>query len=299
MGSFDQDTVTDRKRLVRGEQWRGARTYLRSRDAVHNRRWRVLTLAGGAPKEEIDTIRSLMPSAEIICIDRDAKCCEAAADAGADNVVMCDLFDFPDRRKGPGERGGLSGPIPPEIERLGDRLDVVNLDFCGVITPAMEVAMYRYSRLIRGKRDGGVLMVTFAYGRDVIERMDMESRYKGLPGLIGGRVSLLDRSLGQVGGSHRLASVVVYRGPSMPMCSAMWVPNHIIGMVPNPSFVTAEDDDLMVASVDPPDDPSLLYALPAERILAFKRKWQALKAVATRKLRESKKGTPDDGGEDV
>src|SRR4051812_6757393 len=120
---FSEDTVSDQKRLARGEHLLAARGHLRVRDHVHHARWRVMILAGGNPAGEVTAIRELMPKAHITAVDKDPLCLEAAITAGVDEVIQCDLTDY--SRLG---RSVTSAPCEA-LTRL-PRFDIVNLDLC-------------------------------------------------------------------------------------------------------------------------------------------------------------------------
>jgi len=279
---FTASTTTDAKRLARGEHWKMVQAHFRRETRQHHPQIRVLTLAGGNPREEIECIRSLLHHAQIVAVDIDPQCCDAAKDAGADVVLCTDLFAWDHAN------------VPAAIRELGT-IDVVNLDLCGGITPPVERAVTYYGRLVR---TAGVLMVSFSYGRDIVEVFSREP-WQGIPAPLAGRVKRLheripakDKTIWKgdlPAGTERIAtlgltSVIAYKGAQMPMCACLWEghcnPEH-------PSFVNATDDDLMSATLAQlePLDVSRLYALPAERIQHFRRKFAAAKAVSTRNAR--------------
>ncbi len=292
---FTEATTTDAKRLARGEHWRMVQAHFRREHRKHHPEVSILTLAGGCPHEEIECIRSLMARARIIAVDLDPRCCDAAADAGADISLCTDLFDWDAPSK-----------VPKTIQDLGS-IDVVNLDLCGGITVPVERAVTYYGRLVR---TSGVLMVSFSYGRDVIEVFDRHP-WRGIPAPLAGRVKRLHERIPKKPrpsetGSRRkaislpttedrlsdgmpalgLASVIAYRGAQMPMCACLWE-GHC--NPEQPSFVNLTDDDLMAAALSQlePLDVSRLYALPDERIQHFRRKAAAAKAVNTRQVRKA------------
>lgn len=284
---FDQGKISDAKRVARGEHWLAARTFLRKRDRVHHAPWRIVTLAGHSPSEEIECIRELMPKAVIYAVDVDPECCRLAKEAGADHVLCVNLLDWNNHR---GYR--VKNVLPEPFLEIYP-VDALNLDFCGGITGDMELIVRRYAHLCQS----GVFLLTFSYGRDVTE-VYAPGSYRGIPDPVGGRVAQLDCWPTRM----NLTSVIAYRGNEMPMCALMWVKHgrdpheigdsrskrerwsEIIEQRPEPSFVKIGDDDLAPACVYP--DAAKLYATPAERIAAFRRKFAALKAVATRQRQE-------------
>jgi hypothetical protein len=293
---FTEQRISDQKRLVRGEQLLLARSCLRARDKVHHAKWRVLTMAGGAPKGEITALRELMPKAFLVAVDREPACLDAAIDAGVDEVVLCDLTDW-------SEESYIKGGIDPETGQYSRNLsavrsrpplaisksgpfDLINLDLCG------------------GVNDTAQLIVTFSYGRDVLEvfiaalalcrRLSEDetasaptyewilNAFKAhkVPDSVAGRLLYLFpyRAIAHV------ASVMVYRGNEMPMCSCLLTKN-------NPfvrdkfSYVQLMPGDFERAVVYP--DAAKLYDCPEERIKSIRRRFAAAKAVITRR-QESK-----------
>ena len=280
--------TTDSKRLVRGEHWLTVRTQLRRRDAAHNRKWKILILPGENPNDEIDCIRSLMPKARIVAVDRKRSAVKAAKKAGASVAIKCNLRDF--REAAPKDCiSRLPLPISEEAP-----FDAINLDLCCNIQKAGPL-LHRYSQALT---KGGMLMVTFSYGRDVREIFDSE-HFGPVPPPLGARVRLAAQS---AKGELRIQSVLSYSGNQMPMCSCFWGPGRKWvdpklsdgkKVLNTPvSYAKIGDDDLYAAAVGFDSvDPALLYALPAERIAHFRRKLAAQKAVATRESRRKKSAT--------
>jgi len=282
---FTEAKMTDAKRLARGEHWRMVQAHFRREHRKHHPEIRVITLAGGSPHEEIACIRSLLPRAEIVAVDLDPRCCEAAKDAGADVVLCTDVFKWDNSK------------VPTSIQALGS-IDVVNLDLCGGITRDVERAVTYYGRMVR---TAGVLMVSFSYGRDISELFSRDP-WLGIPAPLAGRVKYLHdriptKEVPFSPGTHStparhatriarlgLSSVIAYKGAQMPMCACLWE-GHCDHQVP--SFVNVTDDDLMAAVLTQlePLDVSRLYAVPEERIQHFRRKSAAAKAVTTRQAR--------------
>lgn len=280
---FDNSKVSDQKRLVRGEHYLLARHILRARDAKHNMKWRVMTMAGGSPSGEMVAIRELMPKASVVAVDNDERCLEAAIEAGADDVLCCDVLaveKLPD---------SVSYKPPSAVVSAG-RFDILNLDLCGGINPAMKQAVSIYLRQM--VTPGGVFMVTFSYGRDVAELfMNLGRSYECLISatLRQYETKQLPEELSQgVAGRIRylcsdsllswLRSVAVYRGAEMPMCSLLFQSGRVNhGKL---SVLNVEKGDFELAVVYP--EAANLYDCPQERIETLRRKFGAIKAVLTR-----------------
>jgi len=291
---FTAEKISDGKRLARGEQLLLARTLLRARDGVHNKRWRILTLAGAAPRGEIAAMRELMPKASIVAIDRDPGCLEAAIEAGADDVIECDLSDF----ELAGELHKIRKPAR-QVAALGE-FDLVNLDFCAGINPDTRDVSRVYFRSIAAR---SVLILTFSYGRDVCEVFEeeiirwehraaghgsdarVENSARGLERLKAAGVprTVLGRILYVASPSmlDDLLSVICYRGAAMPMCSALFQVRSKRGAAPL-SFVAVDGADLELAAVYP--DAAALYDYPRDRIESLRRRFAALKAAITRNM---------------
>jgi hypothetical protein len=298
---FSGKRISDQKRLVRGEQLLKARTRLRARDETHHRRWRVLIMAGGAPAGEVAAIRELMPKAHILAVDNDQACLDAAIEAGVDDVVHCDLSDWTTSNTDPTAKRA-AGPIARHAP-----FDLMCLDLCGGVNQTTRSIIRAYRPLLSG---GGVLLLTFSYGRDVTElflqtfknfsrrRIDGQEwmqernvrilgrlRAVGIPDLLAGRLLYLFPP----SELERISSIMVYRGNEMPMCSVFYA-----GRQPydDLSFVQVEDGDFELAVAYP--DAASLYDCPQERIEALRRKFAAIKASLTRKERTPPSSLFDD-----
>jgi hypothetical protein len=283
---FDQSKISDQKRLARGQHYELARRYLRIRDGVHHARWRILIMAGGAPHGEVRAIRELMPKAIITAVDNNPTCLEAAIDAGVDEVILADLNDFvPDDRR-------LRPTIPLQS---AEKFDIVNLDLCASANAATNKIARVYCRLVTV---GGVFMMTFSYGRDVVELYSHAYETSPLQWTSFCKIYSLD-PVTAVGGKlvsgrllylfsqkrlEYLRSVVLYRGAEMPMCSVLFCSIDGSDRVQNISVVKLEPGDFEIAVSCP--DPSLLYDCPEERISALRRKHAAIRASYTRSARE-------------
>lgn len=276
MKRFDESKITDQKRLARGEQLLAARTYLRARYEAHHPETRILMMAGGAPHEEIAAIRELMPKAQVVAVDRDPVCLDAALAAGADEAVLCDLTDMPT------EMGRWKRH--PAIDRPG-AFHLVHFDLMGLATRDLLRMLRVYAPLATD-----VFILTFSYGRDVVEVYEAATYREtgwadtlskaGVPRSIGGRLLYLFAGSGQKLHMSTMQSVIAYRGTAMPMVSAMFCFGDRRLLRPL-SFTLLEPGDFEIAVAHP--DPSLLYACPQERLAALRRSHAALKAAYTRK----------------
>jgi SAM-dependent methyltransferase len=268
--AFDSKTISDQKRLVRGEHYLRARSLLRARDHVHHAKWRILIAAGGAPQGEVTAIRELMPKAHITAVDRDPRCLEAAITAGVDDVVQCDLSEF----TGPIAQFSIGPAIG--IRNL-DRFDIICLDLCGGVNPTSKDILKAYRPMVT---TGGVFIFTFSYGRDVIEAIKRAPCREWL--VKAGASELLARRIGYLINvtTSKAMSVMVYRGKEMPMCSLL------IGGDVN-SFVQVEPGDFELAVCYP--NAADLYDCPQERIESLRRQFAAIKAALTRKAAETSK----------
>lgn len=273
MADFTAETVSDQKRLARGEQWLFARSLLRAWHRSHTSDYRILTLAGGAPAGEINCIRELMPKAHITAIDKDEGCVLAAMDAGADDAIKADLSEWT-----------MDGHIKrPNAALTGKCFDVVNLDLCAGASAETKELISIYRSLVYRP---GILMVTFSYGRDVVEffkfRQSAPGHLAAVPESIANRIAYL---FGQK--ADRIASVILYQGNQMPMCSVVLLcVGHGGRAQQRPlSFTKLQEGDFELAVLHP--DVRMLYDCPEERILALRRSHAALRAVATRKANEA------------
>jgi hypothetical protein len=116
-------SISDEKRLVRGLHYKLARDALRARDGIHSAHWKFLTIAGPSPSEEINCIREVFRGQRdviITSVDIDETNVLAAIDAGADEALQCNLFDF---QKIP--KGYNLDRRPPE--QLNRGFDVISL----------------------------------------------------------------------------------------------------------------------------------------------------------------------------
>lgn len=302
MSQFTEDHITDQKRAARGEQLRYAKTFLQARDEVHNGKWKVMILAGHSPSGEISAIRSLMPQADIVAVDKQSECVHVALLAGATRGICCDIADL--------EIGANSSRRPnpllqQEITNHG-LFDIVHLDLCSNANAETKALMSACRPLISGH---GVLIVTFSYGRDVVpmftdawERLNAR-RYqhsedaiavltrlkdKGAPELILQRISYV---FAHISISH-IRQVITYQGNVMPMCSVLIHNKSYYGKSRPVSFVKLNKDSYeeLVTHL------SLgVYDCTEERLAAIKRSIAARKAVRTRKqsdLFESATTTP-------
>lgn len=272
VAKFSADVISDQKRVARMELWLKARTLLRERDWCHNYKWKVLILAGGSPGGEIECIRELMPKAEIVAVDKDPLCVQAAAELGV-TAICADLLEW---RYIIGSSGYRSKKPNQSIAELG-QLDAIHFDFCaGVNTETTEIVKM-YTPLVRR---GGAVMITFSYGRDVIEyylakaresREAAELQKLGIERVMSGRIA-------QILSGNLPSLVITYTGNKMPMCSVFWS---------YPYSSDAEDVEY-VSLRDSDFEDYMLYfdhrrALDCtpERLESIRRSAAAKKAVAT------------------
>lgn len=232
-------------------------------------------LAGGSPRGEIECIRELMPKAFIVAVDNDARCLESAIEAGADDVVCCDLASYSKRER----QGKYTSRTPPDSIMSGGRFDIVHLDLCAGASPETRdmVSIYR-----QALAPGGVFIATFSYGRDVSEVFAAAAPVlrmvsAGVPDHIAGRIAYLF-SPARIA---QLDSIFLYRGASMPMCSVLLSSRRPSTPL---SFVKVEAGDFELAVVYP--SAARLYDCPADRIAALRRRFSAIKAVLARRSEE-------------
>jgi hypothetical protein len=279
-----QSAISDQKRLVRALHWQRARYYLRVRDAVHQRDWRLLIIAGPAPHEEINCIREFMPRAHITAVDISQANIDAAIDAGADDVFLCDIGAFEELHY---EYSSKYFP-PKQLRDL--KFDAVCIDLTGPANDWLRrvVNVYFTEALLAR----GVLLVTLCYGRDVIEIYDAEwtsaqtsSRYnydppyaylENIPLNLAKRVWYVLRAK-----SKRLDSCLAYRGNRMPMISCLLVKKDFDRST-RARYATLGPEDYEVALGG--DNLGNILAAPQEQLLEIrKRKAAARKAVETKK----------------
>jgi hypothetical protein len=288
--TFSRETISDEKRFVRAEHWIFARQILRARDQAHHRAWRCLILAGPSPGEEISCIKALMPKAYILAADKISENAVAAIDAGADDVVVCDLAGFRQ-----GKFGRTSFKKPPLV--LGDDpFDAICLDMTCLAGGGLAEVVKVYARSVgRGGplTKNGAFIVNFSYGRDVLEyyserwrqakwdeeKLKQRLSDSGMPEQIAQRIfCVLGRRVG------RLRSVLQYSGNAMPMLSCFLVVggSHEQPSVQYESILPTDFEAAVTA-----EDIGNIYACPKERIAALRRSQAARKAVQTRKVRQA------------
>jgi hypothetical protein len=215
-----------------------------------------------------------MPNAHITAADVDPACVEAAKAAGADEGLLCNLSDW----------SGYVGRLPEPLQRR--RFDVVNLDLCATASRDTRDLVRAYLRACQK-----VLMVTFSYGRDVVEHFKFNVAPRrslllaGVPELLASRISYLLPDE-EASPRHVVESVIQYRGAEMPMCS--FVVRRVRGRLETAgrpiSFHALQEGDLEVAVEHV--DLSRLYDLSPARLSAMRATIAARKAVATRRARQ-------------
>jgi len=232
-------------------------------------------MAGGAPSGEIRAIQELMPKSHIVAVDRDATCLDAAIQAGVDDVVQCDVYDWGP----PLHKLNKFGPNKA-ISSLG-KFDVISLDLCGSVTDQSTELLKKYWQLLTF---GGVMLFTFSYGRDVVEvfrsvavgeKILEQAEASGVSDMVVRRVRFLCGASSKLWGG--LSSVMVYRGQEMPMCSLLFANSSSDEPC---SWVRVESGDFELAVVYP--ESANLYDCPQERIEGLRRRFAALKAAITR-----------------
>lgn len=275
--TFKATTVSDEKRLVRGEHYLLARTALRQRDEIHHRSWKILILAGPIPSEEIGVIRELMPKAKITAVDRRSDYVELAMCAGADSGLCIELT--PEWLRAPEQR---------------HQYDIINLDLCGPVSASGRQLVH--SAIASAVTHEGIVMASFSYGRDVGEiyasaanDANCRALTRRIPegkGAAFVRVAYLcfTDTL-----KRRLKSVMVYRGASMPMVSVLFQKhNHYwhSDAMQLVSWADVAGSDFDLALWDVPD-VRRLYACPQERLESRRRSEAARKAVQTRVIQRA------------
>jgi hypothetical protein len=291
-GTFHQSDISNGKRLARGQHWLFARTHLRARDMVHNRRWKVLMMAGEAPAGEIRCIRELLPLAKIVAIDRHVTAVQAARAEGADEVYL-----VPDATALVKSQPGVASSkfIPACTNEIGSDFDVIHLDLCSPLGAATSQVVRAWERLLRK----GMFILTFPYGRDVLEvfantddtRPDDREQLKALrkqncpKNIIDRLLFLFDRGL------PNKCSILIYRGHKMPMCSIAFLPKfQFRGDWPGRggcSFCALTATDAEDAFVEP-IDWCKVYDTPLSVIQELRRRRSARKAANTSRERRQR-----------
>lgn len=278
---FTEKSITDSKRLVRGEQWLAIRGFLRARDKVHHAAWIVLIIAGPNPQEEIRCIRAIMPRARIVAVDRAAENVVRALAAGADYGECLDLYEMRE------STGGY--PRPPSFFDQFGRFDAISLDLTGPANDILRKAINSYWSLVSAQ---GVMIVTFSFGRDVVEMYHALAarKYDEFSNLAEKTIEACDEVPEQVvirlyyilrSMMKHLTSIFQYRGPAMPMISfVLWKKTFI----KQARYIKIDDLDFELAVTENWSD---IYACPIERIIHIRRKFAAQKAVQTRQLRKT------------
>ena len=290
-------SISDQKRLARGEHWKRAQYWLRARDGAHNKAWKVLIVAGPSPAEEINCVRELMPNAHITAVDIERERAEAALDAGADEAMVGDLAELEQQPVG---SYGAFKYIPP-LPLRERKFDAVCLDLSGPANDQLKRVVQAY--FTESVVAQGVLILTMSYGRDVMERIDAEfskEKVRDRKGMLHDPLLQLDSMPEHIASrlwfvlrSHaaKLDSCIAYKGAQMPMISALLVKKS--SRLPAASFLALQVGDFELAVTT--ENLSKVYACPAERIAEIRRKAAAAKAVHTRKIRNHE-GTGEENG---
>jgi len=287
-------SISDQKRLARGEHWLRVRYWLRARDNMHNHCWSLLMIAGPAPAEEIRCIRELMPAAVITAVDIKRRNAEAALAAGADEAMVGDIGELEQVALKYNAHKHLP-PLP-----LRDKLfDAVCIDLTGPADDWLRRVVNTY--WLESLVNKGVMIVTFSYGRDVVERIDEEWQRKVrqeknalvINDVVRRMASIPDQIAARCWSALRsrcgnLESCMAYKGSSMPMVSCLMVKKT---QVPPPKFVALAPGDY--ENVIGEENIGNIYALPADRVMELRRKAAARKAVHTRTIKQAIKGEQD------
>jgi hypothetical protein len=145
------------------------------------------------------------------------------------------------------------------------------------------------------------MIVTFCYGRDVVESVHAE--WANVTGrLVGSDEIDIEEHLGQIPEKiaarlwflfrqkvRYLDSCMQYRGNAMPMVSSLLVRGRS-NMAP-PTFAAVEPGDFELAVTA--ENIGNIYACPAERIEQIRRSLTARKAVRTRQQRQQQRIEPN------
>lgn len=300
MKKFSDDLTSDQKRLARAEHWGLARKLLRARDVAHHKPWRTMILAGMSPEWEMGCIRELMPKAHITAVDCDVEAVVIARSKGADEAVLCNLNHYVEA---PTYNLHPQPALPPELSTLVQQsggFDAIHLDFCSGANELNRDA-------VRGTRfamaPDGVMIVTFSYGRDVLEFFESRAhkmaclpqhsiQYEHWQRLAATKLAptmcaRIEYVLGEKFTKYA-KSIIIYQGNQMPMCSVLCFASkekrtRNSGKPPI-SVLELEKNDLELAVCSP--DLAKLYGLPEERIAAIRRSFAAKQAVHTAKIRK-------------
>jgi hypothetical protein len=165
MTGFNEETTTEAKRHARGHHWELTQKLLRDKDNAHNRAWKIMIVAGPTPEEEIKHIKFLMPRARIMAVDEDMARASRALDAGATVALNINL-NWREQKIG---NDGHSYRVPPAIVREFGQFDAICLDLTGPASNRLRSIVDSYQRIVNAR---GIYMVTFCYGRDVIESIE-------------------------------------------------------------------------------------------------------------------------------
>jgi hypothetical protein len=293
-------SISDEKRLVRGKHYELARYALRARDAVHSACWKFLTIAGPSPNEEITCIRELFRDAIITSVDNEEANVLAAINAGTDDPLQCNLFNFQPVPKGALNQVDLRPP--QQLDRI---FDVICLDLTGHASKALHDLIKIYWNVLSPR---GVMIITFSYGRDVVEAYQYDWRCalakygqektwstahtRGIEQL---KELIIKHSLSESVAQRIyyalgircefLWSVLQYSGAAMPMVSCLLQKN---GKFLTPRFLKISEMDFLLAVTA--ENLGNIFACPQDRILELRRSLAGTKAATTRALRTAGNG---------
>jgi hypothetical protein len=296
--------LSDQKRLVRKLHYEHAMRALRARDHAFNKLWHFLTISGPCPAEEIGCIRGFFTQAHITSVDIEQDRVNAAIDAGADDVICCDLSNFQIIHSA----HNVEYLPPPQIgtER---KYDVICLDLQGHATVTLRDLIKVYWKKILAPR--GVMMVTMSIGHDVVDAYNYEwnRAHEELKELRNKKYysphdNANERAIFQLERLYKddipeeilkrlhfalkersefLSSVLHYTGNKIPMlsCALIKEPQGIY-LSPRYEKVTKQDFALALAT---PFDPTKVFGCPQDQIAHARNTMAAYKAVATKRAR--------------
>jgi hypothetical protein len=272
-----------------------ARDGLRARDAVHSAPWKFLTIAGPSPSEEINCIREVFFGTKdviITSVDTNEANILAAINAGTDDPLQCDLFDFQAMPKGAYNQIDLRPP--QQLDRI---FDVICLDLTGHADKGLHDLIKVYWKVLNKR---GVMIVTFSYGRDVVEAYQYDwrcalAKYEQQRTWVSAHnrgIKQLQKLIIDDGLSESIAqrihyalgtrceflwSVMQYSGKQMPMISCALQKN---GKFLTTEFVKISEMDFVLAVTA--ENLGNVFACPRDRILELRRSLAGIKAAVTR-----------------
>jgi hypothetical protein len=277
-GTLAEDSVSDSKRLVRYEYWRHVISLLRKRFPVGI--LRIMILAGPLPHEEINLLRSFDTQLHITAIDREPDLAQKAREAGADEVICCDI----------GDMDGNKFALSPELR--GKRFHAVWLDTSHLATNSFQKMVHVCQDQLLSLR--GVYVVTIPVSKDYdipkrlilpewkrqLDRRTRAARYLNSTLIVTSNVeeAIAARVFYVLTGlSLSLTYCVQYQGgygESFPMMSCVmseWSIPESNRLPPRFKFHRIDKGDYMRAAVT-----SKITDCPVERMLEMRREYDQL-----------------------